>query len=61
MVRAIALLGMAGGFLAISPDLRDSVVNTISQAAIGMEDYGPLSYVGLGFLTFVGLLYYFSR
>jgi hypothetical protein len=61
MVRAIALIGMTGGFLAISPDLRDTVVDTISAAAIGIEDHGPYSYIGLGFVMFVALLYYFSR
>ena len=61
MVRAVCLIGMAGGFLVISPNLRDSVLDTFSQAATGLEDYSPYSYVGLGFAIFVGLLYYFSR
>lgn len=61
MVRAVCLIGMAGGFLAISPALRDSVVDTFSQAATGLEDHSPYSYVGLGFAIFLGLLFYFSR
>ena len=61
MVRAFCLIGMMGGFLAISPPLRDSVLDTFSQAAIGLEDHSPYSYVGLGVAIFVGLLFYFSR
>jgi len=61
MVRALSLVGLTGGFLAISPSLRDTVVVTVSQAATGLEEYSPYSYVGLGFAIFVGLLFYFSR
>ena len=61
MVRAICLVGLTGGFLAISPHLRDTVIDTVAQAATGLEEHGPWSYVGLGVAVFVGLLYYFSR
>jgi len=61
MVRAFCLIGLTGGFLAISPSLRDSVLDTIAQASTGLEEHSPYSYVGLGTAIFVSLLYYFSR
>ncbi|SPF32206.1 exported hypothetical protein [Candidatus Sulfopaludibacter sp. SbA4] len=61
MVRAVCLVGLTGGFLAISPKLRDTVVDTFAQAATGLEDHSPYSYVGLGIAVFIGLLFYFSR
>ena len=61
MVRAICLVGLTGGFLAISPKLRDTLVDSFAQAATGLEDHSPYSYVGVGFAVFVGLLFYFSK
>ena len=61
MVRAIGLIGMTGGFLAISPALRESVAETLSQASMTLEEHSPVSYIALGAVLFVGLLYYFSR
>jgi len=55
------MFAMAGGFLAISPKLRDTVADIFSQASTGIEEHGPYSYVGLGFAVFLGALIYFSR
>lgn len=61
MVRAFCLVGMAGGFLMISPNLRSNLVDSFSQAALGIEEHGPYSYVGLGLALMLGLMIYLSR
>ena len=55
MLRACSLLGMASGFLVISPGLRGTVLNGIAQTAAGLEKYSPYSYAGVG-LALVGCL-----
>ena len=61
MVRAVALLGLTGGFLVISPKLRDAVVDTFAEFSTTLEQHSPYSYVGVGVAVFIGLWYYFSR
>jgi hypothetical protein len=64
MVRAMGLLVMTGGFLLISPNLRNNVMDGLSKASIGLETYSPMSYVGLGFglvLLMLILLYKASQ
>jgi len=55
MLRACSLLGLASGFLVISPALRGTVLNGIAQTAAGLEKYSPYSYAGVG-LALVGIL-----
>jgi hypothetical protein len=47
IVRTISMLGMAGGFLAISPSLRGSALNALGQATFVLDKYSPYSYIGL--------------
>jgi len=61
MVRAVALLGMTGGFLAISPKLRDSVVDTFAAAAVTLEEHSPYSYVVVSLVVLVGLIVILNR
>ncbi|HEY2018763.1 MAG TPA: hypothetical protein VGH38_34900 [Bryobacteraceae bacterium] len=61
MVRALCLFGMTGGFLVISPKLRDSVLETFSQAATGMAEHSPYSYVALGVVVLLILMFVISR
>jgi hypothetical protein len=61
MLRACSLLGLAGGFLIISPGLRGSLLTGIAQAAAGLEKYSPYSYAGVAFALLVGLLAAFSK
>ena len=61
MVRAFCLIGMAGGFLAISGDLRNSVVDTFSEATTSLSEHSPYSYIGLGVVVLLGLMFYISR
>ena len=48
MVRVISFVTMAGGFLAISPKLRESLMGNYLQAGVTMDHYSPYSYIGLG-------------
>ena len=61
MVRAVCFLGLTGGFLAISPKLRDAVVETVNAASTGVEDHSPYSYVGLGVAALLVLMFYLSK
>jgi hypothetical protein len=47
MIRVISLLGMAGGFLAISPPLRGSALKGLALAMLEMGKYSPYSYIAL--------------
>jgi hypothetical protein len=61
MLRACSLLGLAAGFLIISPALRGTMLTGIAQAAAGLEKYSPYSYAGALFALLVGLLAAFSK
>jgi hypothetical protein len=61
MVRAVALLGMTGGFLAISPKLRDSVVDTFAAASVTLEEHSPYSYVIVSVVVLVGIVVILNR
>jgi hypothetical protein len=56
MLRAISLMAMAGGFLAISPSLRDSLLGGYTQAGTTMEVNSPYSYIALGGVAVVALV-----
>jgi hypothetical protein len=61
MVRALGMLGLAGGFLLISPKLRFSIIDGLSEASLGLERHSPYSYVVLGVAVLGGLLIYWSK
>ena len=61
MVRVIALTAMAGGFLAISPHLRDNVVDGYVGAGHLLEVHSPYSYVGLGLAAAAGLIVFLYK
>jgi len=58
MVRGISLLAMAGGFLMISPHLREDLLGSYAHATVTLDNYSPYSYVALG-LAVAGLLIVF--
>jgi hypothetical protein len=47
MVRALAFTGMAVGFLAISPKLRDTVWSGVEALVGGLDRYSPASYAAV--------------
>ncbi len=58
MARAFALTGMAGGFLAISPKLRDSLWGGFATVVGGLDQYSPFSYLILVGALVVGFLFF---
>ena len=61
MVRACSLLGMASGFLIISPGLRGTLLDGFAQAAAGLDKYSPYSYALVALVLFGGLLLAFAK
>lgn len=45
MARLISIFGMGGGFLMISPKLREGVSHGIDIFSRSMNDYSPFSYI----------------
>jgi hypothetical protein len=56
MVRFLSLLGMAGGFLMISPQLRMSLFDSVGRMADTVERNSPYSYIGLGVVALGGMM-----
>jgi len=56
MLRACSLLGMASGFLVISPGLRGTVMNAFALAAAELDKYSPYSYAGVAVALLGGLM-----
>ena len=61
MLRACALLGMAGGFLIISPGLRGTLMGGLAQAAAQLDLYSPYSYAGVALALLGGLMVVFWK
>jgi hypothetical protein len=61
MLRACSLVGLASGFLIISPGLRGTLVNGIAQAATGLDKYSPYSYALVALALLGGLVAAFSK
>jgi hypothetical protein len=45
MIRMIGLVGMAGGFLVISPPMRQAGIETGLKVAAYLDGHSPYSYV----------------
>ncbi len=61
MFRALGMFGLAGAFLAISPELRTSVLGVIEAGGKLLEFYSPLSYFGVGLVIVAGAMYWVYR
>lgn len=55
MARALGLFGFTGGFLVISPQLRQVLVDLANGSAAFVQSHSPYSYVGLALLAFGGV------
>lgn len=47
MTRALGLFGFTGGFLVISPALRQTLIDVSSSSLALIHSYSPYSYIGL--------------
>ncbi len=55
MTRVLGLFGFTGGFLVISPALRETLMN-IANTTMGLvHQYSPYSYVGIVLVAFGGV------
>jgi hypothetical protein len=61
MLRACSIVGLASGFLIISPALRESMLNGLAQVAAGLDKYSPYSYAGVALALLGGLMAAFSK
>ena len=57
IVRVFSLMGFMGGFLLISPKLRDTGVQFCLYVAENVAAYSPYSYVGLGLASLIALAF----
>jgi hypothetical protein len=60
-VTTFGLVGMGGGFLLISPSLRESLWSAVGRGQQVMQTYQPFSYVVAGVLGIVALGAYMYR
>jgi hypothetical protein len=51
IVRILSLSGLAGGFLLISPTLREDLTYYLGAFVGDLDKYSPYSYVALGFVV----------
>jgi hypothetical protein len=61
MIRGLSLTAMAGSFLMISPNLRNTVLDGYAQAGLTMDAHSPYSYIGLGVAVLGALMVFFHR
>ena len=61
MIRACSLVGLASGFLIISPALRGTLLNGLAQAAAGLDKYSPYSYAIVALVLLGGLMADFAK
>jgi hypothetical protein len=55
MTRALGLFGFTGGFLAISPALRQTLMDVATTSFSVVRQYSPYSYAGLVLAAFGGI------
>lgn len=61
MIRLLSLMGLGGGFLMISPELRGTVLSGLAAAEQTLNRYSPVSYVVLGLALLLGLVMSFRQ
>ena len=47
MARALGLFGFTGGFLVVSPGLRQNLIDVVSVSSSFIQGHSPYSYIGL--------------
>jgi hypothetical protein len=52
MARALGVFGFTGGFLMISPNLRQIVLDGFGSSLNLVQNYSPFSYVGIVVVVF---------
>lgn len=55
MTRALGVFGFTGGFLIISPAMRQMVMDGVSGSLGLLQQYSPYSYLGVVLVVFGGV------
>ena len=55
MARVLGVFGFTGGFLIISPNLRQVLTDGAGSSLAFVQQYSPYSYVGIVLLVFGGV------
>ena len=55
MARVLGLFGFTGGFLIISPQLRQTLLDAAGSSLAFVQSHSPYSYVGIVLLAFGGI------
>lgn len=55
MARALSLFGFTGGFLMISPQLRQTLLQSAWTSAGFVQNYSPYSYIGIALVVLGGV------
>ena len=55
MTRALGLFGFTGGFLVVSPGLRQSLIDAATTSLAFVHSHSPYSYVGLAIVAMGGV------
>jgi len=55
MARVLGLCGFTGGFLMISPNLRQTLMDSAAYSVSFVQHYSPYSYIGIVLLVFGGV------
>ena len=61
MTRLLGVLGFGGGFLIISPKLRECLTDNLSLGMSSLDRYQPYSYIGLGLALLGAAMLYLYR
>jgi len=61
MFRVLGLFGLGAAFLAISPELRATLMDGIETGGKFLSDNSPLSYVGVGIAALAGAMFWVYR
>ena len=55
MLRILGLFGFTGGFLVISPAMRNAILDIGAMVGNFVQDHSPYSYVAAAILVFGGI------
>lgn len=61
MLKLVGTFGLGGLFLAVSPELRTTVMNALEAFSTFLTTNSPLSYVGVGAVILIGAMFWVYR
>ena len=61
MIRALGIIGLGGGFLLVSPSLREDLGNAMAEGLEYLSASSPYSYAGVAVFTLLALTFLVRR